>query len=212
LLRVIQEKEIERVGGGEVIPVDIRVIAATHRNLEVMLEEGKFREDLYFRLRVFPILIPPLRDRRADIPALIQHFMTRKSREMGLAKIPDIEPGFIDKLSNYHWPGNVRELQNAIERALILSDGKPLRFNDLGESSRKVTSTLPVIGSGDVHGLDELVSRHIIQALEMTGGRVGGEMGAAKLLKMNPSTLRTKMRKLHIPFGRKRQKNLLQQS
>ncbi|MFA6412216.1 MAG: sigma 54-interacting transcriptional regulator [Syntrophales bacterium] len=203
LLRVIQEKEIERVGGTETLQMDIRVIAATHRNLEVMLEEGKFREDLYFRLRVFPIVIPPLRDRRADIPALVQYFMMKKAREMGLAELPSLAPGAIDKLMHYHWPGNVRELQNAIERALILSKERPLDFVDLGEIGRKTTISSIQTDDEDSFGLEQVVSKRIMRALEMTGGRVGGEKGAAKLLKMNPSTLRTKMRKLGIPFGRK---------
>lgn len=203
LLRVIQDKEIERVGGTETLKVDIRVIAATHRNLEAMLTEGKFREDLYFRLRVFPIVIPPLWERRADIPALVQHFMTKKAREMGLAEVPSLAPGAIDKLMNYRWPGNVRELQNAIERALILNKKRPLDFNDLGEIGHKTTVVRPTDDEDSV-GLEQVVSEQIVRALEMTGGRVGGEKGAAKLLKMNPSTLRSKMRKLRIPFGRKK--------
>jgi transcriptional regulator with GAF, ATPase, and Fis domain len=204
LLRVIQEKEIERVGGSETHHVDIRVIAATHRNLEDMLANGKFREDLYFRLKVFPVLIPPLRERRADIPALVQHFMMKKAREMGLVEIPTLSPRAIDKLVNYSWPGNVRELQNAVERALILSQGKPLIFEDIGEPAQKVAVTMIPMNNEDASGLDQAISQHILRALETTGGRVGGEKGAAKLLKMNPSTLRTKMRKLGIPFGRKR--------
>ncbi len=203
LLRVIQEKEIERVGGTETLHVDIRVIAATHRNLEAMLAEGKFREDLYFRLRVFPIVIPPLRDRRADIPALVQHFMMKKAREMGLVEVPTLASGAIDKLMHYHWPGNIRELQNAIERAIILSGERPLAFDDLGETARNAAPAMLSRDDRDVYGLDQAISRHIMQALEATGGRVGGEKGAAKLLNMNPSTLRTKMRKLDIPFGRK---------
>ena len=202
LLRVIQEKEIERVGGTETLQVDIRVITATHRNLEAMLTEGKFREDLYFRLRVFPIVIPPLRDRRADIPALVQHFMMKKAREMGLVEVPTLAPGAIDKLMHYHWPGNVRELQNAIERALILNKERPLDF-DLDEIGHKTATASIPNDDEDSFGLEQVVSKRIMRALEMTGGRVGGEKGAAKLLKMNPSTLRTKMRKLGIPFGRK---------
>jgi len=204
LLRVIQEKEIERIGGSETLQVDIRVIAATHRNLEAMLAESKFREDLYFRLRVFPIVIPPLRDRRADIPALVQHFMMKKAREMGLVEVPTLASGAIDKLMHYHWPGNIRELQNAIERALILSGERPLAFDDLGETARNAApAALLSRDDRDVYGLDQAISRHIMQALEATGGRVGGEKGTAKLLNMNPSTLRTKMRKLGISFGRK---------
>jgi len=205
LLRVIQEKEIERVGGTETLQVDIRVIAATHRNLEELMAAGKFREDLYFRLRVFPIVIPPLRDRSADIPALVQHFMTRKAREMGFVEFPTLAPGAIDQLVYYPWPGNVRELQNAVERALILNKNRPLNFDDLGETTKNAAPVTPVGDDTDtlVYSLDQAVSQHILQALEATGGRVGGEKGAAKLLKMNPSTLRTKMRKLGIPFGRK---------
>ena len=206
LLRVLQEKEIERIGGAEVLHVDIRVIAATHRNLETMLAEGEFREDLYFRLRVFPIVIPPLRDRRADIPALVQHFMMMKAREMGLVEVPTLAPGAIDQLMHYSWPGNVRELQNAVERALILNRGNPLTFDDLGETTKNMSPVTPLLDGGGGDSLDQAVSRCIRRALETTGDRVGGEKGAAKLLNMNPSTLRAKMRKLGIPFGRKGQK------
>jgi len=204
LLRVIQEKEIERVGGTETIPVDIRVIAATHRNLEALLEEGRFREDLYFRLKVFPIVIPPLRDRRADIPSLVHHFMMKKVLEMGLAETPSLAPGAIDMLRQYHWPGNVRELQNAVERALILCKGRPLTFNELTEVSPKANIDKPSMDNERTFSLESAVSKEIIKALETTGGYVGGERGAAKLLNMNPSTLWSKMRKLGIPAGRKR--------
>jgi len=207
LLRVLQEKEIERVGGTAPIPVDIRVIAATHRNLEAMLADGKFREDLYFRLRVFPIVIPPLRDRRADIPALVQHFIMKKSREMGLAKIPTSSPDFLDKLSHYHWPGNVRELQNTIEHALIVSKNKPLLFDNINEVRYQEKTMMPVMVNDTLYDFDELQRQHFIKALVITGGRVGGDKGAAQLLKMNPSTLRAKMRKLGIPFGRQAQKS-----
>ena len=203
LLRVIQEKEIERVGGAEVFPVDIRVIAATHRNLEDMLANGKFREDLYFRLKVFPIVLPPLRERRADIPALVSHFMTKKSREMGLVEIPTLAQGGIDKLMQYDWPGNVRELQNAVERAIILAQGTPLTFDEIGALIPTRTTVESPPQEAAFFGLEEAMVDHIRRALMATGGRVGGEKGAAKLLNMNPSTLRTKMRKLGIPFGRK---------
>jgi transcriptional regulator with GAF, ATPase, and Fis domain len=203
LLRVIQEKEIERVGGVESIPLDIRVIAATHRNLEDMLAEGTFREDLYFRLRVFPIVIPPLRERRSDIPALVQHFMMKDAREMGWVEVPTLAPGSIDKLMNYGWPGNVRELQNVVERSLILSKGKPLVFDDLEEPGDSIPPDAHPLHHIETEGFDHAIVKLIKNALDKTGGRVGGERGAAKLLKMNPSTLRTKMRKLGIPFGRK---------
>ncbi|MFH2043782.1 MAG: sigma 54-interacting transcriptional regulator [Pseudomonadota bacterium] len=203
LLRVIQEKEIERVGGTETIKVDIRVIAATHRNLEAMLAEGKFREDLYFRLRVFPIVIPPLRDRRNDIPALVQYFMMKKSQEMGFMNVPTLAQGAIEKLINYNWPGNVRELQNAVERALILSREKPLAFDNLGNIMTRTNVMISESNGENPLSFEETMSQAIINALNITGGRVDGKKGAAKLLKLNPSTLRTKMRKLGIPFGRK---------
>lgn len=202
LLRVLQEKEIERLGGTETLSVDIRVIAATHRNLETMIAEGHFREDLYFRLRVFPILIPPLRERRGDIPALVNYFLTKKSREMGLACVPSISPESITGLMQYDWPGNIRELQNVVERALILSGGKPVVFEDF---RRQQNNALPAVVTPvctEMGSLDQVLISHIKQALEKTGGRVGGDKGAAKLLQINPSTLRTKMRKLKIPFGR----------
>ena len=131
LLRVLQEKEIERVGATETTHVDIRVIAATHRNLDGLVSMGRFRQDLLFRLKVFPIVIPPLRDRKGDIPSLVQHFVRIKSLDMKLGTIPPLAPGAMDKLMDYSWPGNVRELENAVERALILSGGKKTGFPGL---------------------------------------------------------------------------------
>jgi transcriptional regulator with GAF, ATPase, and Fis domain len=206
LLRVLQEKEIERVGGTKPIKVDIRVIAATHRDLQAMIAEGRFREDLYFRLKVFPIAIPPLRERVGDIPALVQHFMQKKSREMKLIGIPTLTPGAIDRLMAYHWPGNVRELENAVERALILSRGEPLTFSDLQPPGLQDTGQSPIPSEGDLLNLDQVTVRHIRRVLEMTGGKVEGERGAAKLLGINPGTLRHRMRKLGIPFGRNARK------
>jgi transcriptional regulator with GAF, ATPase, and Fis domain len=206
LLRVLQEKEIERVGGTRPIQVDIRVIAATHRDLQAMIAEGRFREDLYFRLKVFPIAIPPLRERISDIPALVQYFIREKSRDMKLTGIPILAPGAIDRLMAYHWPGNVRELENAVERALILCHGKPLTFFDLQASGVQDTRHIPVVSENESLNLDEAMARHIRRVLEMTGGRVEGERGAAKLLGINPNTLRNRMRKLRISFGRKAKK------
>jgi len=210
LLRVLQEKEIERVGGTEPIKVDIRVIAATNRNLEAIVKEGKFREDLYFRLKVFPIAIPPLRNRKDDIPSLVHHFVQKKSREIGLRGIPTLAPGALDLLVAYDWPGNVRELENAVERALILNKGGPLSFDEiqlpLKTKPHFLFGTMPDLlhlRKEDSMALDEVMSRHIRRVLEITGGRVGGKDGAAYLLRINPSTLRKKMRKLGIPFGRR---------
>jgi transcriptional regulator with GAF, ATPase, and Fis domain len=203
LLRVLQEKEIERVGGTEAIKVDIRVIAATHRDLEAMLAEGRFREDLYFRLQVFPITIPPLRERIGDIPALLQHFMLRKSRQMKLVSIPTLAPGALDRLMAYHWPGNVRELENAVERALIQSQEEPLTFPDLQPSGPRHTDGSLIPSEGESLNLDLAMARHIRKVLEMAGGKVEGERGAAKLLGVNPGTLRHRMRKLGVTFGRR---------
>jgi len=205
-LRVLQEKEIERVGGTEPIQVDIRVIAATHRDLQSMIERGRFREDLYFRLLVFPIAIPPLRQRIGDIPALVQHFMQKKSREMKLTGIPSLAPGALDQLMAYRWPGNVRELENAVERALIISRVEPLTFSYLQPPvSEHEGQSFSASGDGFVN-LNLAMARHIRTALEMTGGKVEGKGGAAELLGVNPGTLRHRMRKLGIPFGRNSRK------
>src|SRR5512136_2879197 len=131
LLHVLQRKEIERVGGTSSIPVDIRIISATNRNLEEMIASGRFREDLWFRLNVFPIMIPPLRQRKEDIPALVHHFIDRKSVELKLTEKTALAPGAVDRLIAYDWPGNVRELENIIERALIQHQGGMLSFETL---------------------------------------------------------------------------------
>ncbi len=203
LLRVLQEKEIERVGGTESIRVNIRVISGTHRDLEDMVLRGEFREDLYYRLKVFPISIPTLRDRKADIPVLVQYLMKRKSQEMGLNWIPRLAPGAMDRLMGYDWPGNVRELENAVERALILSDGKPLDFSEVTPVDSEAVRRTGLPFNPQVLYLDSVVARHIRRVVESVEGRIEGSGGAADLLGVNPSTLRHKMRKLRIPFGRK---------
>jgi transcriptional regulator with GAF, ATPase, and Fis domain len=205
MLRVLQYKEIERVGGTSPIPVDIRLIAATNRDLEEMTKAKQFREDLWFRLNVFPIKIPPLRERKEDIPALVHYFIGRKSRELRLPAPPPLAAGIIDRLTTYHWPGNVRELENVIERALILSKGKPLTFDDLFGGKADDRSSVPAGPEDQPVKLDEVMSRHIRRVLEMTNGKVHGKGGAAELLGINPSTLRNRMNQLGIPYGRRRQ-------
>lgn len=208
LLRVLQEKEIDRIGGSEPVRVDIRVIAATHRDLEAMVVGGRFRKDLYFRLKVFPIVLPPLNKRTADIPALVQHFIQKKAREMKLADVPTLGTDAIARLMAYPWPGNVRELENAVERALILSRGKPLHFDELSQNPMPAVAEPPPFAlteSTAVLDLDGVMSGHIRRVLEMCGGRVEGHRGAARLLNIHPSTLRKRMRKLGIPFGRRAQ-------
>ncbi len=189
------------MGGVKTIPLDIRIIAATNRNLEEMVNNHLFREDLWFRLNVFPILIPPLRERKADIPALIQHFISLKARELKLPAIPALSPGTIDPLMEYHWPGNVRELENVIERALILNPTGPLTFDHLNLEQPKKTFKLRE-KSEEIENLDEVISRHIRRVLSKTNGKVNGHNGAAAFLGINPSTLRNRMKKLGISYGR----------
>ncbi|KAA3657008.1 MAG: AAA family ATPase [Calditrichaeota bacterium] len=201
LLKVLQSKEIERVGGVKTIPLDIRIIAATNRNLEEMVKAHQFREDLWFRLNVFPIWIPPLRDRRPDIPAFLQHFISLKSRELKLPAIPTVSPGAIDLLMNYSWPGNVRELQNIVERALILNPSGPLTFEHLNLPVQRGFPENQIL-SDDNTTLDEIMRQHIRRVLAKTNGKIHGNGGAAELLGINASTLRNRMNKLGIEFGK----------
>jgi formate hydrogenlyase transcriptional activator len=198
LLRVLQNKEIERIGGTKTIALDIRIISATNRDLEEMVRLNQFREDLWFRLNVFPILIPPLRERRLDIPALIQHFVNLKSKELKLPAIPTLGSGAAEQMMHYNWPGNVRELQNVIERALILNPKGPLYFDQLNIDS-KISSSASQY-SKKSESLDEVMSQHILSILSKTKGRISGPQGAAKLLGINASTLRNRMKKLGIKY------------
>jgi len=202
LLRVLQEREIDRVGGTQTIRVNIRIIAATHRDLEEMMAQNKFRADLFFRLRVFPITIPPLRERKNDISELVNHFIQKKSREMKRLQAPFPAPGVIDRLTAYHWPGNIRELENAVERSLILDRGSLLYFKEINESL--VKNDLQVdLALEDIPPLDVVTAKHIQHVLDLCHGRIEGEKGAARILNINPSTLRKRMTKLKIPFGKK---------
>jgi transcriptional regulator with GAF, ATPase, and Fis domain len=202
LLRVLQEKEIERIGGTDPIKVDIRVIAATHRDLNTMILEGKFREDLYFRLHVFPIYIPALRERSGDIPSLVQHFIQKKSRDLKLTAIPTLAPRALDQLLAHHWPGNVRELENAVERSIILYREGQLSFSELGPKEESEVTPVFVSEGNESYSLDQATTDHIRRVLKITNGRVEGKKGAADLLGINPGTLRHRMRKLGISFGR----------
>ncbi len=207
LLRVLQNREIERVGGNVTITVDIRVIAATHRNLEDMVHAGKFREDLWYRLNVFPVMIPPLRYRQGDIPALIHHFIETKSRELKVHTPPPLSSTAMERLKDYHWPGNVRELENLVERELIRSRGpngnRALTFKHFRWPEESLDERGLPNGSNLMLTLDEAMSRHIRAALELTRGRIHGTDGAANLLGINPNTLRSKMRKLGVSFRKK---------
>jgi DNA-binding NtrC family response regulator len=168
-----------------------------------MVKERQFREDLWFRVNVFPIRIPSLKERREDIPALVHHFVKRKTQELKLPNSPALARGAIDRLMAYDWPGNVRELENLVERALILSQGSPLTFDDLSKGSEKTRPSSPAGPEDTTLELDAVVSSHIRRVLEMAEGRVHGKGGAAELLGMNPSTLRYRMDQLGIPYGRK---------
>ncbi len=206
LLRVLAEKEIDRIGGTQTIRVNIRIIAATHKDLGKMMETKRFRADLFFRLRVFPITIPPLRDRSQDIPALVHHFINKKSKEMKRIMVPALAPNAIERLMAYHWPGNIRELENAVERSLILDQTDLLYFKDIG-ISRNIKPRTDPFSDNKVSfkslELDAVMSDHIRIVLDSCNGCVEGEKGAAKVLNIHPSTLRKRMKKLNIPFGRK---------
>jgi formate hydrogenlyase transcriptional activator len=189
LLRVLQEGEFERLGGPKTIKVDVRVIAATSRNLQLAVREGKFREDLFYRLNVFPITIPPLRERRDDIPPLVWHFVNELSQRMGRS-IETIHGSTMEAFKNYPWPGNVRELRNLIERLLISSTFAVFR----GE--------LPSVDTDGARAhtltFEEVERNHFLHIMEMVGWRVRGEGGAAQILGLKPTTLESRMQKLGI--------------
>ena len=196
LLRLLQEQELERVGGTATIDVDVRVIAATHRDLASMVREGAFREDLFYRLNVFPLTLPPLRERREDIPLLSRYFAGRKSARLGRSPCTFSDTA-VRRLSEYSWPGNIRELENIIERAVILCDGDTIDFQHV-----QVDDVIgPQHADGTIRTLREMEKEHIIAALQSTGGKVSGKGGAAELLGLKPSTLESRMKKLSIGRG-----------
>jgi DNA-binding NtrC family response regulator len=188
LLRVLEEGKFERLGSTKTLRVDVRIIAATNRDLALEVKEGRFRKDLYYRLNVFPIQIPPLRERREDVPLLIWGFVREFQKRMG-KEIESIPRKNLDALQTYPWPGNVRELRNVIERAMIVTSGKTLT----------VQAPKPVsLETEDALSLEETERRHILSVLERTGWRVAGKAGAAEILGLNRSTLLSKMKKLGI--------------
>jgi len=220
LLRVLQEQEFEPVGSSRTVHVDVRIIAATNRDLEEAVQAGRFRSDLFYRLNVFPIQMPPLRDRRSDIPQLVMFFLSRFAKKLGKT-IEAVPQGVMDLLTTYTWPGNIRELQNLIERAVVLSQGPVLRLDrallptitlDTGatapegvggvalksgpDSEVRSPSATPV--SGDSLTLEEVEKRHILVVLKQTRGVIEGPKGAAKILKLHPNTLRSRIKKLGI--------------
>ncbi len=213
LLRVLQEQEFEPVGSSRTVRVSVRVIAATNRDLQEAVRTGPFRADLFYRLNVFPITVPPLRERRSDIPQLVMFFLSSLSKRLG-KKVDAVPRETMDRLVNYPWPGNVRELQNVLERAVVLSQGPVLQLDrDLlpvaasGASSRIGASPPPVSQDSerapptsppDLATLQETERNHIVTVLKQTGGVIEGPKGAAKILNLHPNTLRSRMKKLGI--------------
>lgn len=193
LLRVIQDGEFERIGSPRTIKCDVRIIAATNRNLKEEVKSGKFREDLYYRLNVFPITMPSLRKRKEDIPLLVKHFITMFNKKMG-RKIGTVASGTMTALQDYHWPGNVRELESVIERAVITSQGSILKVMDQFDTHHKAAESV----WSEVKALGELEHDHIVKVLQQTGWRIEGKSGAAIILGIKASTLRARMRRLGI--------------
>jgi transcriptional regulator with GAF, ATPase, and Fis domain len=189
LLRVIQENEFERLGGNKTIKADVRIIAATNRNLKAEVEQGTFREDLWYRVNVYPITMPPLRQRKEDIPLLVEHFANMYAKKFG-KNIASVSPRTMEDLQAHSWPGNIRELANVIERAVIHTHGSVLQIVDHFKPA--------AVESVPTETLEEVEREYIMRTLENTGWRIEGPHGAAKILGLNPSTLRTKMIKLGI--------------
>ncbi|WP_459557307.1 sigma-54 interaction domain-containing protein [Lacunimicrobium album] len=219
-LRVLQDGFVERVGGANPIHVNVRIIAATHRDLSTMVADHQFREDLWYRLAVFPILIPPLRERLGDIPALAEHFASRASVRFGLAPVKPADSDIL-QLQSYTWPGNIRELGAVIDRAAILGEGRSLEIGkSLGINQPVRTATKPVfttgydlrplnnsrdvisVDPGHILTLDDAMKAHIEKVLQITEGRIEGRKGAAAILGINPHTLRARMRKLNLEWSR----------
>ena len=203
LLRVLQEGQLERVGGTETVAVDVRVIAATNRDLNMDREAGRFREDLFYRIAVYPITVPPLGARREDIPLLVEHFVQHFAQRRGL-RIDEIPAEVMRSLRAYDWPGNVRELQNVIERAVLTSQGRVLRLAEPLQSAANAMAANRENGSDAPDlTLDEVERRYIVRVLEATEGQISGAGGAAEVLGLHANTLRYRLKKLGITVVRK---------
>jgi formate hydrogenlyase transcriptional activator len=193
LLRVIQDGEFELLGSPRTVKVDVRIIAATNRNLEEEIRSGRFREDLFYRLNVFPLTIPPLRERKEDIPLLVNHFVAKFNKKNS-KNIETVTRDTLYTLQEYQWPGNVRELESIIERAVIISSGTELQVLERFDTFRKAEEP----EGKEIKAISELERDHILQVLQQTGWRINGTKGAAVILGLNPNTLRSRMRKLNI--------------
>jgi len=206
LLRVVQDGEVIRVGGERPVHVKVRIVAATHRDLPAMVETQAFREDLYYRLAVFPIVIPPLRDRPSDIRAFAEYFADRAANRFGVRPVAVSEDD-VQVLAAYRWPGNVREMAAVMDRAVLIGQGRTLNVLEaLGGGPTAAPATPGRAAARDgapaIDALDTVIKAHIERALEATAGRVDGPYGAARILRINPHTLRARMRKLRIDWRR----------
>jgi formate hydrogenlyase transcriptional activator len=203
LLRVLQEGEFEPVGSSRTVHVDVRIIAATNRNLEEAVQQGRFRSDLFYRLNVFPLTVPPLRERRSDVAQLVMFFLSRFSKKLG-RKVESVSQQTMERLMNYSWPGNVRELQNIIERGVVVSTGAVFTLgHDLVPGSVPPENDAPeptpaVTSRNERQALQEVERHHILSVLKQSGWVIEGEKGAARVLKLHPNTLRSRMKKLGI--------------
>jgi transcriptional regulator with GAF, ATPase, and Fis domain len=224
LLRVLQNGIVERVGGSQKLNINARIIAATHRNIDEMILQGQFRSDLFYRLNVFPVHLPPLHERQQDIPALIHHFLTKKAKRLMLDRAPLLASESLPALLAYTWPGNVRELENIVERALIINHHGPIQLDqylpmnavihcqpgpnsfkerDCSEKNLREGKMEADYEKSGLGNLDDILANHIRLALQASNGIIHGPKGAAKKLGINPSTLRKRMDKLQIVYGRK---------
>jgi formate hydrogenlyase transcriptional activator len=198
LLRVLQEQEFEPVGSSHTVKVNVRIIAATNRDLEKAVQSGGFRSDLYYRLNVIPLYVPALRERRSDIPELVMSFLRKYAKRMG-KPIESVSRGAMKLLVDYPWPGNIRELQNVIERGVVLSRGTVLRLGpDLLPVESETTMQLAAAEDGDGESLEEMQRQHILRVLEKTDGVISGPRGAGAILDIHPNTLRSLMNRLGI--------------
>jgi len=198
LLHILQGEEIERIGGSKPINSNCRIIAATHRDLYSLVETGRFREDLWFRINVFPVKIPSLSDRREDIPQLVHQIIKDKCHKFGLSVPARIDPRCIDRLMDYDWPGNIRELENILERVLIQNQGQNIKADDFRFCLEDRSPGKKYPDKQKIMGLDQKMREHIQMALELCHGKVHGPNGAARLLDIHPSTLRHRIKKLGI--------------
>ncbi|MBB4804593.1 DNA-binding NtrC family response regulator [Flavobacterium nitrogenifigens] len=197
LLRVLQEKEIQRLGSNKTTKINVRIVAATNRSLEKEVAEGRFRLDLYYRLNVFPIQLPTLKERKEDIEALANHFL-KKYAASSRRNVNSISPIALQQLQNYDWPGNIRELEHLIERNVLLAKTTEIEKFDLPSN---ISAPFEVVHTGKMKSMEEMEKEHIMNALQLCDGKVSGPGGAAEMLKMQPQTLYSKMKKLGIKQG-----------